>query len=127
MMSMTADVCDIDELNTGKRREGVLGAVYWWMVKMGYGIAALLGGLILAIVGFDADNVTTTAVTGIRSFYPLLPIAGVLGAMYVMSSYDLTEEKANEVRAALEKKKGLEEQVAISPVVLVLVFGYCFK
>ena len=43
--------------------------------------------------------------------------------MYVMSSYDLTEEKANEVRAALEKKKGVEEEVAISPVVLVLVFG----
>ena len=33
MMSMTADVCDLDELRTGKRREGVLGAVYWWMVK----------------------------------------------------------------------------------------------
>jgi len=109
MMSMTADVCDIDELNTGKRREGVLGAVYWWMVKLGFGIAALLGGVILSIVGFDADNVTTTAVTGIRSFYSLLPIAGVLGAMYVMSSYDLTEEKANEVREALERKKGLEE------------------
>jgi GPH family glycoside/pentoside/hexuronide:cation symporter len=79
------------------------------MVKMGYGIAALLGGLILTMVGFDADNVTTTAVTGIRSFYSLLPIAGVLGAMYVMSSYDLTEEKAHEVREALERKKGLEE------------------
>ncbi|HCI16575.1 MAG TPA: glycosyl hydrolase, partial [Candidatus Marinimicrobia bacterium] len=33
MMSMTADVCDLDELNTGKRREGILGAIYWWMVK----------------------------------------------------------------------------------------------
>jgi len=32
MMSMTADVCDLDELNTGKRREGAIGAVYWWMV-----------------------------------------------------------------------------------------------
>ena len=33
MMSMTADVCDLDELQTGQRREGVLGAVYWWIVK----------------------------------------------------------------------------------------------
>ena len=38
MMSMTADVCDLDELQTGKRREGVLGAVYWWMVKLGFGV-----------------------------------------------------------------------------------------
>ena len=29
MMSMTADVCDLDELENGVRREGVLGAVYW--------------------------------------------------------------------------------------------------
>ena len=28
MMSMTSDVLDIDELNTGKRREGVFGAIY---------------------------------------------------------------------------------------------------
>ena len=27
MMSMTADICDLDELENGKRREGVLGAV----------------------------------------------------------------------------------------------------
>ena len=104
MMSMTADVCDVDELQTGKRREGVLGAVYWWMVKMGFGIAALMGGLILAFVGFDADHVTTSAVTGIRSFYTFLPIVGVLLAMYIMSSYDLTEERANKVREELNKR-----------------------
>lgn len=111
MMSMTADVCDIDELKTGKRREGVLGAVYWWMVKMGFGIAALMGGLILAFVGFDADNVTYSAVTGIRSFYTFLPIIGVVLAMYIMNSYDLTEEKANEVRKLLEKRKASQKEV----------------
>ena len=46
MMSMTADVCDLDELNTGKRREGLLGAIYWWMVKFGLAIAGLLSGVI---------------------------------------------------------------------------------
>jgi MFS family permease len=39
MMSMTADVCDLDELATGKRREGIFGAIYWWMVKFGFAIA----------------------------------------------------------------------------------------
>ena len=46
MMSMTADVCDIDEYHSGERREGMLGAVYWWMVKFGHAFAGLLGGLI---------------------------------------------------------------------------------
>jgi len=107
MMSMTADVCDLDELNTGKRREGVFGAIYWWMVKCGFAIAGLLSGLIMAWVGFTPDAATQPegAVTGMRLFYTLFPIAGTLLAMYIMSDYDLTEERANEVRAELVARK----------------------
>ena len=105
MMSMTADVCDLDELQTGKRREGVLGAVYWWMVKLGFGIAALLGGFILSVVGFDAENVTESAVSGMRLFYTLLPIAGVLGAIFIMRNYDITEERAEQLKAELLVKR----------------------
>ena len=48
-MSMTADVCDLDELATGKRREGIFGAIYWWMVKLGFAIAGLLSGAIMSL------------------------------------------------------------------------------
>jgi len=105
MMSMTADVCDLDELETGERREGLLGAVYWWMVKLGFGIAALLSGFILWLVGFDAENVTESAITGMRLFYSLLPIAGVIGAIWIMKSYDITEAKAIEIGTELAKRK----------------------
>ena len=111
MMSMTADVCDLDELKTGKRREGVLGAVYWWMVKMGFGVAALLGGFILWLVGFDADNVTSSAVTGMRLFYTLLPIAGVIAAILIMKGYDITEEKAQEVSKQLAERKKMKGEM----------------
>ena len=105
MMSMTADVCDVDELNTGRRREGILGAVYWWMVKFGNAFAGLLAGVILWQVGFDGGAVTESAVSGIRLYYTFLPIAGVLGAMWIMWSYDITEAKAEEVRNQLAKRK----------------------
>ena len=111
MMSMTADVCDLDELKTGKRREGVLGAVYWWMVKMGFGVAALLGGFILWLVGFDAENVTSSAVTGMRLFYTLLPIAGVIAAILIMKGYDITEEKAQEVSKQLAERKKMKGEM----------------
>ena len=55
MMSMTSDVIDIDELNTGKRREGIFGAIYWWMVKFGSAIAGLLSGLIITLVAFKSE------------------------------------------------------------------------
>lgn len=104
MMSMTADVCDVDELNTGKRREGILGAVYWWMVKFGNAFAGLLGGLILWIVGFEAEAVTESAMTGIRIAYTFLPIAGVLGAIAIIWNYDITEEQAADVRQQLAER-----------------------
>ncbi|MCH7400420.1 MFS transporter [Belliella kenyensis] len=107
MMSMTADVIDLDELSSGKRREGVFGAIYWWMVKFGFAIAGLLSGAILSIVGFDANLEVQTeeAITGLRAFYSGLPILGTLVAMYVMKDYDLSESKANEIRAILDARK----------------------
>ena len=105
MMSMTADICDLDELENGKRREGVIGAVYWWMVKLGFGVAALLSGFILWLVGFDPDLVTESATTGMRLFYTFLPICGVIGAIYIMKDYDITEERANEIKKELAIRK----------------------
>ncbi|MCP4080040.1 MAG: MFS transporter [Planctomycetaceae bacterium] len=104
MMSMTADVCDLDELNTGKRREGILGAVYWWMVKFGNAFAGLLGGVILWTVGFDPEAATESAIFGLRFAYTVLPIVGVVGAIIIMWNYDITEEKAHEIRLQLEKR-----------------------
>ena len=106
MMSMTSDVIDIDELNTGKRREGVFGAIYWWMVKFGFAIAGLLTGAIMTLVGFVPDTENTEAsITGIRLFYSGLPIVGTLAAMWIMRNYNLTEERALEISAELAKRK----------------------
>lgn len=110
MMSMTSDVIDIDELNTGKRREGVFGAIYWWMVKFGFAIAGLLTGAIMTLVGFVPDAVNSEAsITGIRLFYSGLPIVGTLAAMWIMRNYDLTEDKALEISAELKKRKDHSE------------------
>ncbi len=110
MMSMTADVIDLDELNTGERREGVFGAIYWWMVKFGFAIAGLLTGTIMSVVGFNPDAATQPegAIFGLRAFYSGFPIIGTLIAIYVMRNYDITEEKANEISKELEKRKGIK-------------------
>ncbi|MBN1327657.1 MAG: MFS transporter [Candidatus Cloacimonetes bacterium] len=110
MMSMTSDVMDLDELNSGKRREGVFGAIYWWMVKFGFAIAGLLSGVIMSVVGFDASASVQPehAITGLRIFYSGVPILGTSIALLLMRKYDLTEELANEVRAELERRHALK-------------------
>ena len=107
MMSMTADVIDLDELNTGLRREGTFGAIYWWMVKFGFAIAGGLSGVIMSSVGFDSGVTVQPegAVDGLRLSFSGIPIMGTLIAMYVMRNYSVTEESANEVRAELERRK----------------------
>ena len=108
MMSMTADILDVDELNTGLRREGIFGAIYWWMVKVGFAIAGGLSGIIIAFVGFNPDLATVdqqSAVDGLHAFFCFFPMAGTLIAIFTMWNYDITEETANEVRAKLESRK----------------------
>ena len=113
MMSMTSDVIDLDELNSGKRREGIFGAIYWWMVKFGFAIAGGLSGVIISVVGFQEGIPGLEqegAITGLRIFFSAFPIAGTLIAMYVMSDYDLTEKRAIEISASLDKRKGLAKK-----------------
>jgi GPH family glycoside/pentoside/hexuronide:cation symporter len=112
MMSMTADVIDLDELNYGKRREGVFGAIYWYMVKFGFAIAGGLSGVILTVVGFDGNAAVQPegAVEGLRIFFSGLPMLGTLAAMYLMHDYDVDEKRANEIREELEKRKALKSK-----------------
>lgn len=107
MMSMTSDVIDIDELNTGKRREGSLGAIYWWMVKFGTAVAALLSGVILSLVNFhpSIEAPSDNTMSWLLISFVGIPILGTLSAMWAMKDYDITEEKSREIRKELEARK----------------------
>ena len=52
--SMTADVCDEDEFVSGRRREGMFGAVQGFARKMAFAVTVLAGGFLLDWAGFDA-------------------------------------------------------------------------
>ena len=107
MMSMTADVIDLDELTSGKRREGVFGAIYWWMVKFGFAIAGGLSGAIFSFIGFDTalETQPESAIIGLRLFFSGLPILGTLFAMFIMRNYEISEERANEIKEQLKIKR----------------------
>ena len=106
MMSMTADICDMDELETGERREGLFGAIYWWMVKFGAAFAGLLSGLILASVGFDQSITiqSDSTLAGLRAAFILVPVTGTIIGILVMRSYALDESSVNEIRAQLDAR-----------------------
>ena len=80
------------------------------MVKFGFAIAGLLTGVIMSLVGFNPDLPVQAdgAVTGLRLFFSGIPILGTLIAMWVMRNYDLTEEKAREIKDQLNARKKLD-------------------
>jgi GPH family glycoside/pentoside/hexuronide:cation symporter len=109
MMSMTADVCDLDELKNGMpRKEGTFGAVYWWMVKLGQGLALILGGVVLKLVGFDQNAATQTVETmnQLRIADILIPSLTAGLAIVVMWKYSLSEDRAREIKHQLIERRG---------------------
>ena len=109
MMSMTADVCDLDELENGMpRKEGTFGAIYWWMVKLGQAIALVLSGAILTLVGFDEGAVSQSAETmnNLRIADIVIPALTAAIAIYVMRKYSLNEKRAREIKEILVKRRG---------------------
>ncbi|MCV6628431.1 MAG: MFS transporter [Flavobacteriaceae bacterium] len=109
MMSMTADICDLDELENGMpRKEGTFGAIYWWMIKVGQGFALALGGLVLKLVGFisDAPTQSTETMHSLRIADIVIPSLTAALAIWVMWKYNLTEKRANQIKEQLEKRRG---------------------
>ena len=110
MGSMVADVCDQDELKTGERREGMYGAIFWWVVKLGMAAALAAGGFLLNATGFDVDlagEQTERTLFLMRVFDVTVPLVASIVALLLIASYGITEPKARAIRAALEERRGV--------------------
>ena len=109
MGSMIADVCDLDELDTGARREGMFGSIYWWVVKLGMALALAAGGFLLNATGFDvalSGNQTEDTIFMMRFFDVAIPILTSVLALWAVATFPITEKRAHEIRVALEQRRG---------------------
>ena len=109
MASMIADVCDVDELDTGKRREGMYGSIFWFMVKLGMAAALFGSGYLLNATGFDValeGNQTQQTLLLMRIYDVVVPVILSLLAIALIARYSITEERAYEVREQLEARRG---------------------
>jgi GPH family glycoside/pentoside/hexuronide:cation symporter len=115
MGSMIADVVDVDELETRQRREGIFGAIYWWVVKLGMAAALAGGGFLLNATGFKvslAGQQAASTITFMRLCDAGVPAITSAIAIWVFASYPITEQRAHEVRQELERRRGTPNAVA---------------
>ena len=109
MPSMIADVVDLDELNTHERREGMFGSIFWWVVKLGMAAAIAGGGFLLSATGFDVDlggDQSDRTIKLMRAFDAFVPALASAIAIWIIARYSVTEERAHEIRAQLEQRRG---------------------
>jgi GPH family glycoside/pentoside/hexuronide:cation symporter len=109
MPSMIADVVDLDELQTHERREGMYGSIFWWVVKLGMAAALAVGGFLLNATGFDValeGHQSEQTITLMRLCDAFLPFLASVVAIWVIATFSITEERAHEVRLALEARRG---------------------
>lgn len=106
--SMIADVCDLDELQTGTRREGMFSGIYWWIQKLGMAGASLLSGILLNATGFKIElglKQSASTLFYMRVFDVGIPIVTSLIAIAIIMTFDFSEAKAYEVRGQIERRR----------------------
>ena len=109
MPSMICDVVDADEINTHERREGMYGSIFWWVVKLGMAAALAAGGFLLNATGFDValgGEQAPRTIYLMRLFDAFIPCVASGIAIWAIATFSITEEKAYEIRAELEKRRG---------------------
>jgi GPH family glycoside/pentoside/hexuronide:cation symporter len=103
--SMLADVTDEDELTTGLRREGMFGAAFGLIVKLGIAGVLAVSGLIIEWSGFDSEIATQAAYTVrfLRFFFAATPLLFLAVAITLTVKFPLTRLRMSEIQAQLKQ------------------------
>lgn len=104
---MLGDVCDLDDLNTGERREGIYGAINQFLTKLMIALSTALSGALLSMSGIvaGAAQQTPEAVWWLRIEFSILPFLIALLGAAAFFFYPLSDRRANEVRDELGRRK----------------------
>lgn len=109
--SMTADVCDEDELRSGRRREGMFSAVKGFALKAAQGLTFGVGGYMAAVAGYDPAAVAANGLDAHTAWRMKALLFGFQGlglaaAIGIMLLYPLTRERAAATRRELGRLAG---------------------
>jgi GPH family glycoside/pentoside/hexuronide:cation symporter len=113
LSALQADIVDVDELATGRRREGMFGAVASVVMKSSGALATGIAGFLVVMTGYDvkfgADQPPGTfmAMRLLFSFGPLPFLALVLALLY---KYPFTGERMREIHAELKRRHAATPQ-----------------
>lgn len=118
--SILPDVIDLDELNTGRRREGTFYAFMTLLQKLGLAVGLFLVGAALKASGFvkvlpgePLPPQPESALHAIRLFMGPVPLVLVVCGLILVYFYPLTREAHAEIMLKLAERKRLERSDSV--------------
>ncbi|MDD7551992.1 MAG: MFS transporter [Candidatus Cryptobacteroides sp.] len=106
MWALVPEVVSYGEYTSGRRIAGIVNALTGIFFKAGMALGGVVPGLVLAWVGYNASNVEQTplAQQGILWLVCVIPAILLLLAMFIISKYELSDEKMDEINKAIEER-----------------------
>ncbi len=113
--SMMPDVIEIDELQTGQRREGLFYGFMVFLQKLGLALGLFLVGLALELQGFNEQasigQQPESALTAIRVMIGPVPAAILICGIVLTAFYPITRQKHQEILDALKERRSTKRDV----------------
>jgi GPH family glycoside/pentoside/hexuronide:cation symporter len=110
--SMLPDVIELDELETGQRREGIYYGFFVFLQKLGLSLGLAISNYMLEITGYinqvpggPLPIQPPAALLALRAFVSLVPMFILLLSFIVVYKYPITRQKHAEMRNELQKRK----------------------
>ncbi len=103
--SISADVIDSDELETGRRREGAFMGIWSFVDKAAIGLAIFAGMQGLDALGYTPnEEQSAEVVLGIKFLYCIVPAVCHLAAVVIFQRFPITAEVHAGIRARLDER-----------------------
>jgi GPH family glycoside/pentoside/hexuronide:cation symporter len=110
--SMVPDVVELDELETGQRREGIFYGIFVFLQKMGLALGLFISGWALELTGYinatqeiPEPTQPASALLAMRVLIGPVSAGILLLSLLAVKAYPITREKHAEIRAELAKRK----------------------
>lgn len=109
-----ANTVDYGELKNNRRDESVIFSMQTFVVKLASGVAALIASICLTVFNLSDDTTESisavsaagSSVVGLRMTMTIVPIFGLLIAVFLFhKKFILTEEKVEKIAAQIKEKR----------------------
>jgi len=106
-LSIIADICDVDEVRTGQRRQGVLAGIYNGVYKAGQMLSPMVSMLLLGWSGYDAllEEQTPDTIRNLRVMLFTVVLVMTAAALVFALLIQLRQKDVGDAQAELARRR----------------------